>query len=336
MQSPGPPPSHAQTETAEPCETVAELRRAWMLPLSVAVSAQAGVLVLGYARFVAGAETPLVVASLGLGVSILGITAVLGILLLGRSAEQAVARARDGRIAAERMVDAREALILGLAKLADYRDTDTGRHLDRIAQYSELLAKHLCQAHPERYPLVDAAWIERLRLASVLHDIGKVGIPDAVLLKPGRLTAQERSVMELHQIMGAETLSTIKQRLGADELIDMGIHVAMRHHEKWDGTGYPDGLAGEAIPLSARIVALADFYDAVTSKRVYKDAMTHAEASALIAEGRGSHFDPAIADAFEALADRFDFVRSNFQGESLRDPRLTASKGLLLPQTAAA
>jgi len=199
----------------------------------------------------------------------------------------------------------RNALIHGLAKLADYRDTDTGEHLDRIGHFARVIAKHIAPNHP----IITDQWINRLVLASSLHDIGKVGIPDTVLLKPGRLTENERSVMEKHTLIGAETLLSIRSKLGPDEFIDMGIEIALQHHEKWDGSGYPFRIAGEDISLAARIVAIADVYDALTSERVYKKAMTHQKAIEIIQDGKGSHFDPQIVEAFEANADLFDQIR---------------------------
>ena len=201
----------------------------------------------------------------------------------------------------------RNALIHGLAKLADYRDTDTGDHLDRIGGYARLIARHLQPNHP----IITDSWIDRLVLASSLHDIGKVGIPDAVLLKPGRLTNEERAMMEKHALIGAETLLSIRTKLGTDEFIDMGIEIALQHHEKWDGSGYPFGVANTGISLAARIVAIADVYDALTSVRVYKDAMSHEKATQIIHEGRGTHFDPEIIDAFDATSAAFESIRSN-------------------------
>ena len=206
----------------------------------------------------------------------------------------------------------RNALIFGLAKLADYRDTDTGAHLERIGLYARIIADELSGIYPE----IDSAWIDRLVLASSLHDIGKVGIADSILLKPGRLTAEERTEMEKHALIGAETLLAIREKLGPDGFIDMGIEIAMQHHEKWDGTGYPFGVCGNDIALSARIVALADFYDAVTSVRVYKEAMPHQEASRLIQSLRGTHFAPDVADAFVANEGLFNRIRARVQGEA--------------------
>jgi cyclic di-GMP phosphodiesterase len=205
----------------------------------------------------------------------------------------------------------RNALIFGLAKLADYRDTDTGAHLERIGLYARIIADALSTQYDE----IDMKWIDRIVLASSLHDIGKVGIPDSILLKPGRLTPQEREIMEKHALIGADTLLAIRSKLGPDEFIDMGIEIALQHHEKWDGTGYPFGLSGEDISLAARIVSLADFYDAVTSKRVYKEAMSHEEASKLIKSLYGTHFAPNVADAFIANEGEFNAIRVHSQGE---------------------
>ena len=205
----------------------------------------------------------------------------------------------------------RNALIFGLAKLADYRDTDTGAHLERIGLYARVLADSLSRKYEE----IDAQWIDRIVLASSLHDIGKVGIPDSILLKPGRLNPEERSIMEKHALIGADTLLAIRSKLGADEFIDMGIEIALQHHEKWDGTGYPFGLKGAQISLAARIVALADFYDAVTSKRVYKDAMTHEQTAELIRDLQGTHFAPDVSHAFFENEGEFNAIRAHNQSQ---------------------
>lgn len=204
----------------------------------------------------------------------------------------------------------RNALIHGLAKLADCRDTDTGDHLDRIGLYARVIALHLQQSNP----MVTDEWIERLVLASSLHDIGKVGIPDAVLLKPGRLTNEERAVMEQHTLIGAETLLSIRSKFGSDEFIDMGIEIALQHHEKVDGTGYPFGIMRDEISLAARIVAIADVYDALTSERVYKAAMTHEQATQIIHSGKGTHFDADVVDAYDANQAKFNEIRDSAQG----------------------
>ena len=196
----------------------------------------------------------------------------------------------------------RDAVVYGLAKLAESRDTDTGEHLDRIRLYVTIIGRHL-SSYDSTF---DIPFIENLGLASSLHDIGKVGIPDAILLKPGHFTPEERSVMEQHSTIGGSCLKAIGSQLGDDDFLALARDITFCHHEKWDGSGYPFGLRGEAIPLSARIVALADVYDALRSKRPYKEAMPHEKAKQIIQEGSGKHFDPQIVDAF--LACEHDFI----------------------------
>ena len=238
---------------------------------------------------------------------------LVGSVVLVRRYDTYLARANE-QLEAEvewrtrRGLSIRNGLIFGLAKLADYRDTDTGRHLERIARYCELIAGALLGRHHE----VDQAWIERLKLASSMHDIGKVGIPDSVLLKCGPLTTQERQLMELHPLIGADTLVAIRKRVGDDDLLNMGIQVTLSHHERYDGSGYPYRLVGEQIPLAARIVALADVYDALTSDRVYKDTATHAQAVEVILSGRGTHFDPLVVDAFLRCLEGFAEAQGGF------------------------
>ena len=264
------------------------------------------------------------IRSLGLGAVALGMTALVSFVLIRRH-NHALEQINKGL---EREVDrrvgecmaTRHSLIIGLAKLAESRDTDTGEHLDRISSYSELLARQLAKTTPS----ITESWIDQLKLASTLHDIGKVGIPDHVLLKPGKLTPEERAIIETHPAIGASTLAAVQDRLGSDELVTMSFDVARSHHEKWDGTGYPARLKGEDIPLAARIVALADVYDALTSARVYKAAMSHQEARRIIADGRGKHFDPVVVDAFEAIHTEFERVRAELQG-SAAAPQIEAA-----------
>ncbi|MBX2851379.1 MAG: HD-GYP domain-containing protein [Phycisphaeraceae bacterium] len=202
---------------------------------------------------------------------------------------------------------ARNALIFGLAKLADSRDPETGAHLERLCAFSTVLAEQLQREgnHPE----VTDEWIREIRLAAALHDIGKVGVADNVLRKPGRLNEEERAEIERHPQIAADTLLGIYQKMGDDTLIACSVQVALYHHEKWDGSGYPFKLEGEGIPLAARIVAVADVYDALTSKRVYKDAMPHEQACKMINENAGSHFDPVVVQAFERVSDTFEQIK---------------------------
>lgn len=198
----------------------------------------------------------------------------------------------------------RNAIIFGLAKLAESRDNDTGEHLDRIRTYVSILAKDLANYTS----VVDENYIHNLELASSLHDIGKVGIPDSILLKPGRLSTEEREIMEIHTIIGGECLDAVQMRLGSNDFMEMARNVAYSHHERWDGTGYPHSLEGDRIPLCARIVAVADVYDALTSKRPYKRAMSHDESRMIVVSGSGSQFDPEIIAAFLRNEDAFKAI----------------------------
>ena len=207
----------------------------------------------------------------------------------------------------------RDAIIYGLAKLAESRDTDTGDHLDRIRLYVTILGAQLGQTDST----FTRNHIETLALASSLHDIGKVGIPDAVLLKPGRFTPEEREVMERHAAIGGECLKAIGDQLGEDDFLQLAREIAYCHHEKWDGTGYPFQISGESIPLAARIVAMADVYDALRSRRPYKDPMSHAKAKKIILEGCGNHFDPQIVNAFLDCEEQFIQVSERYNAATV-------------------
>ena len=202
------------------------------------------------------------------------------------------------------LVKTQNAVIFGLAKLAESRDNDTGEHLDRIRSYVTILAKDLSGHIPE----LNQEAVHNLGLASSLHDIGKVGIPDSILLKPGRLTKEEREVMQLHTLIGGECLEAIQSRLGNNVFMHTAKQVAYYHHERWDGKGYPHGLAENEIPLVARIVAVADVYDALTSKRPYKDPMSHLESKTIILSGSGSQFDPEVVAAFTRHEEQFETI----------------------------
>jgi putative two-component system response regulator len=257
-----------------------------------------------------------------LGLAVLGATALATSKLIRRhdSELEEINHGLEAEVTArvQQSLRTRHALITGLAKLADYRDTDTGAHLDRIAAYSELLARRLAG----RWACIDQHWIDNLKLASSLHDIGKVGICDSILLKPGKFTPEERRIMEKHAQIGAETLAEVRRGMGGDDLMDMCIDVARHHHERWDGKGYPAQLANEEIPVAARLVALADVYDALTSRRVYKDAMPHRKVVEIITQGSGTQFDPAVVEAFVALEAEFDAVRERLQPAEMEIPKL--------------
>jgi putative two-component system response regulator len=189
------------------------------------------------------------------------------------------------------------ATIHALSKLAESRDDDTGAHIERTSSFCGIIAEKLLESG--LYPnTVDKAFIENITRASPLHDIGKVGIMDAILLKPGRLTSDEFETMKTHVMIGYETLTSIVELHPENVFIKTGIDISRYHHEKWDGSGYMSGMSGESIPLSARIMAVSDVYDALRSERVYKKAFPHEQALEIIKEGRGRHFDPVLVDVF--------------------------------------
>ncbi|MGE0446841.1 MAG: HD domain-containing phosphohydrolase [Vicinamibacterales bacterium] len=197
-----------------------------------------------------------------------------------------------------------EAVIFGLAKLADSRDEDTGEHLVRIQRYVHVLCSHLLALG---VPDLDGR-TDLIVRTSALHDIGKVGVPDAILQKPGGLTAEERAVMQQHTLIGAECLRAVGQQLGEDDFLTTALEIAEGHHERWDGSGYPHRRRGAETPLPARIVALADVYDALTSARVYKAAWPHDRAMDEIVAGAGAHFDPIVVAAFRRGAAEFQTI----------------------------
>lgn len=198
-----------------------------------------------------------------------------------------------------------EVTISALASLAETRDSDTGNHIKRTQHYVKLLAQHL-QKNPKFAPFLDDAMIKTLFMSAPLHDIGKVGIPDSILLKPGRFTPEEFEIMKTHTTLGAEAIARAEEDLGFEvKFLKIAKEIALYHQEKFDGSGYPEGLKGEQIPLSARIMAVADVYDALISKRVYKEPVSHEKGVAIMREGRGTHFDPDIFDAFLEIQDTF-------------------------------
>lgn len=197
----------------------------------------------------------------------------------------------------QQVVRTQHVTVFALAKLSESRDNETGAHLERMSRYTLALANEMSSWDTYR-DLLTPAFLDMLFFSSPLHDIGKVGIPDAILLKPGKLTSDEFDIMKLHTLIGGRTLDAANNAAENDTFLEMGRDIAYAHHEKWDGSGYPNGLAGEAIPLPARITALGDVYDALTSKRPYKEPFSHEKSKAIILEGRGSHFAPDVVDAF--------------------------------------
>ncbi len=215
--------------------------------------------------------------------------------------------------------NAREVTILGLAKLSEYRDNDAGAHLERMREFTRILAQEL-SVHTKFKGYITEKYIEDIYISSILHDIGKVGIPDAVLLKPGKLTLEEFEIIKEHSRLGGDALSEIEAKIDGESFLSLAKEIAYYHHERWNGKGYPRGLKGDAIPLSARIVALADVYDALTSKRVYKEAFSHDEAIKIIVSERGRQFDPDVVDAFMARNKDFLAIRKKIDDpESARD-----------------
>ena len=202
--------------------------------------------------------------------------------------------------------------IVALAKLAESRDDDTGLHIDRVGSFSRRLAQ-AAQNHSNRNAELNDHYVEMIYHASALHDIGKVGIADAILQKPGKLNSDEFDIMKTHPTIGFLTLESIVKSYPNNQMVGMGSDIAKSHHEKWNGSGYPEGLSGEAIPLSARIVAIADVYDALRSKRPYKTPFSHQQAVDIILEGRGVHFDPELIRLFENIHHEFDQIWHSLQ-----------------------
>jgi len=205
------------------------------------------------------------------------------------------------------ILEANMSTIFALAKLAESRDDDTGKHIERVQNFCRLLAESM-QMLTAYSGFINEEFIENIVLSSPLHDIGKVGIPDSILQKPGRLTNDEFREMQRHSLIGAETLEAVRDKYPNNRFINMGIRIAKFHHEKWNGSGYPEGLKGEAIPIEARIMALADVYDALRSKRIYKPEKSHPETCEIILQSKGSHFDPKIIEVFKNI--HHDFEKS--------------------------
>jgi HD-GYP domain-containing protein (c-di-GMP phosphodiesterase class II) len=206
---------------------------------------------------------------------------------------------------------AQEGIIVSFSSMSEFRDPETGGHIKRTQSYVKALAKHL-QKHSKFKALLPNKVIELLFKAAPLHDIGKVGIRDDILLKPGPLSSTEFEIMKSHPQIGANIIQAVATQSDWNSFMKIAYQICLYHQEKWDGSGYPKGLAGEAIPLAARLMALADVYDALISKRVYKHAFSHCKAVSIIRKGRGNHFDPFIVEAFEAIQDQFKDIALRF------------------------
>ncbi len=202
--------------------------------------------------------------------------------------------------------------ILAMASLAETRDSDTGNHIRRTQYYVKALAEQL-RTHPRFAAVLTDEFIATLFKSAPLHDIGKVGIPDRILLKPGRFEAHEFDIMKTHTTLGCDAIQHAETALGMDvAFLSMAKDIALSHQEKWDGSGYPQGLAGEAIPVSARLMAVDDVYDALISRRVYKSGMPHEKAVGIIIEGRATHFDPDMVDAFVKIQASFQTIAGHY------------------------
>ncbi len=223
--------------------------------------------------------------------------------------EEILARLRAG----ERILslETRDVAIFALAKLAESRDSDTGAHLERVQYYCRTLAQQM--ATLEKYKdMITPEYVRLIFQTSPLHDIGKVGVPDNILLKPGRLDPDEFEIMKSHTSIAADTLDAALSKFPGVSFLQMARDIALTHHEKYDGTGYPHGLKDGEIPLCGRILALADVYDALISKRAYKNAFSHEKAKSIILEGRGTHFDPDVVDSFLACEEQFIRIQERF------------------------
>ena len=215
------------------------------------------------------------------------------------------------------MAELQDVAMVAMGALAESRDPETGNHIRRTQHYVKALATEMASREHLRDVLTPEI-ITSLYKSAPLHDIGKVGVEDSILLKPGKLTDEEFAEMKNHPAYGRDALVAAEASMDrADNFLIFAKEIAYYHHEKWDGSGYPEGLAGEDIPLSARLMAVADVYDALISKRVYKPGFPHEKAVEIISEGKGSHFDPEMVDAFLLIADRFREIAAEYaDGES--------------------
>ncbi len=224
-------------------------------------------------------------------------------------------RTRDLQARTAELQLSQDLAIVALGSIAETRDNETGNHIHRTRAFVKIMAQRLAPLPRYRESVTAEQWAMIWKSAP-LHDIGKIGIPDHILLKPGKLTADEFALMQRHPVIGRDAIQTAEIRMGSDSsFLGVAKDIAYAHHERWDGSGYPEGLGGEAIPLAARIMALADVYDAMTSKRVYKPALPHATAVEAVRDGRGKHFDPALADCFLDDADAFRDIAAQYSDD---------------------
>lgn len=206
------------------------------------------------------------------------------------------------------ITDQQSATIYALAKLAESRDRDTGVHIERVGKYCRLIAEKIDWTVYSKMDIQKNKFVDTIEMASALHDIGKVGIEDRILLKPGPLTKDEFARIKMHTIIGSDTLITLKKKYPNNIFVNMGLEITRYHHEKFDGSGYPDGLSGHDIPLTARILAIADVYDALTTKRPYKEIFSHTESMEIMIKDTGSHFDPDLMKIFKEVEYAFNII----------------------------
>lgn len=214
---------------------------------------------------------------------------------------------------AAQMSELQDVTIQAMASLAETRDEDTGFHIKRTQLYVKRLAEELSK-QPKYEKELTAERIDIFYKSAPLHDIGKVGIPDSILLKQGKLTENEFEVMKSHSVLGYSAINQAEQKAGtAHDFLEVAKEIALNHHEKWDGSGYPNGISGEKIPLSARLMAIADVYDALISTRVYKQAMSHEQAIEIIKKGKGKHFDPLLIDLLLEIENEFFSISEKYR-----------------------
>ncbi|MGI9026590.1 MAG: HD domain-containing phosphohydrolase, partial [Burkholderiaceae bacterium] len=230
----------------------------------------------------------------------------------------------------KQLENTRQVTIESMASVAETRDPETGAHIKRTQHYVKAIAQQLKRLgeHPN---ILTKEYIELLFISAPLHDIGKVGVPDHILLKPGKLTPPELELMKQHAEFGRKIIFSSAQRIEGDNFLIVAGEIAATHHEKWDGTGYPLGLAGENIPLSGRIMAVADIYDALISRRCYKEPFPHETASTLMREARGTIFDPVVLDAFFSIEDTIKEIAAQYsdEAEAIPEPPAAAPQGFI-------
>jgi len=241
--------------------------------------------------------------------------ALIGFQMLIRDISARIKMDNDLLRSLKKIQETRTATILGMAKLSEYRDMHSGKHLERMREYCQILAVELSKREDyQKY--IEDQYIEDLYHSSILHDIGKVSIPDEILLKAGPYTPEESERIKEHTIHGGKILKAVEAHTAEQSFLSMAKAIAYFHHEHWDGSGYPYGLRGEEIPLAARIVALADAYDALTTVRKYRPAYSHEAAMEIIIQEKGKHFSPDIVDAFIVRNADFDSIRQQFAADS--------------------